>query len=455
MVEHKSARQVAFEILERIEYHGAYANIAVNQALRGAVTKQDRAFITELVYGTVRMRLALKWVLEKFLVKPWHKLDPEIRLILMLGAYQLLYMDKVPARAAVNEMVNLAKKVSNRGAAGFVNGVLRNVIRNLDQISWPCKERDPVAYLSVVYSHPRWLVERWLERFGFEETEALCRYNNSPAPTTARVNTLKTTGAALIQQLAEEDVETSPGKLMPEAVVIKSEKPLAELAAYKQGMFTLQDESSMLPARVLAARPGSLVVDGCAAPGGKATHIAQLMNNEGRIIACDVHEHKISLIKQNKERLGCSIIQERMLDARELGRVYRQQVDYLLLDVPCTGLGVLSRRADARWRKNREDIKEMTRLQWEILTKAVPCLKPNGVLVYSTCTLTQEENEDMISAFLKQFPEFVMDDLTPYIPFKLLDKDITTARNGYLQLLPQHYGVDGFFVARIKRRGDS
>ncbi len=453
MITEKSAREIALETLRKIEYHGAYANLAANQAIQGAVTKLDRAFITELVYGTVRRRLTLRWVLEQFLARPWRKLDPDVRLILLLGTYQLLYMDKVPASAACNEMVNLTKKTGHRGTAGFVNGVLRNIARNINNINWPDRDKEPVEYLSVIHSHPRWLVERWVQRFGFAGTDKLCAYNNRPAPVTARINTLKTDRKGLEQKLRLEDVQFSPGTLMPEALTIKAGPPLDQLQSFKEGLFTLQDESSMLPARVLAPAPGSLVIDACAAPGGKTTHLAELMANRGKLIACDVHNHKLKLINSNKKRLGCTIVEEILLDARCLGEKYPQQADFLLLDVPCSGLGVLARRADARWRKRPEDIKKMAKLQWEILAGAARALKPGGVMVYSTCTVTREENQDLIRTFLDRFSRFEGEDITPYLPYPVQGEDGEAARAGYLQLLPQRHGVDGFFVARLKLRG--
>ena len=454
MAAKRSARQIALEVLDRIEYHGAYANLEIQKALQGAVTKQDRAFITELVYGSVRMKLALKWVISQFVSIRWKKIDENIRLVLMLGVYQLLFMDKVPARAVCNEMVDLTKAISNKGAAGFVNGVLRNIVRNSHRISWPDKEKDPVKYLSVTYSHPQWIVEKWFERFGAADTEALCKYNNLPATLTARTNSLKTTISQVKSSLEMENVTVTQGKLLPEALHIKAQKRIDELETFKTGKFILQDESSMLPAKILCPEPGSFVIDGCAAPGGKTTQLAEIMGNSGKILACDIHQHKLRLVEINKERLGCHIVEERLMDARKLGDLFPNQVDYLLLDVPCSGLGVLSRRADARWRKSPDDILHMVELQWQIFTKASRCLKKNGVLVYSTCTIEREENENMINRFLAKFEDFKAVDITPYLPFTLTNADAETARNGYLQMLPQHYGVDGFFVAKIRRLGD-
>ncbi len=454
MVIKRSARQIALEVLDRIEYHGAYANLEIQKVLQGAVTKQDRAFITELVYGSVRMKLTLKWVISQFVSIRWKKIDENIRLVLMLGVYQLLFMDKVPARAVCNEMVDLTKAISNKGAAGFVNGVLRNIVRNYNRISWPDKEADPVKYLSITYSHPQWIIEKWLERFGTADTEALCKYNNLPATLTARTNTLKTTVSQVKSTLEMEHVTVTHGKLLPEALYIKPQKPINELDAFKTGKFILQDESSMLPARILCPEPGSFVIDGCAAPGGKTTQLAEIMGDSGKVLACDIHQHKLKLVEINKERLGCHIVEERLLDARKLGELFPNQVDYLLLDVPCSGLGVLSRRADARWRKSPDDILNMVELQWQILINASRCLKQDGVLVYSTCTIETDENENMINRFLTNFKDFRAVDITPYIPFALTNADAETARNGYLQMLPQHYGADGFFVAKIRRLGD-
>jgi len=447
-----SARELALRVLELVEEEGAYANLALNQVLEEYQPgKLDRAFATELSYGTLRSLNTLDWVLAQFVRKPLESQTAAIRNILRLGAYQLIFMDRVPPSAVCNEGAEMARRYGYPGSVGFVNGVLRNISRRAKEIKFPEIGHNPVEHISLRYSHPPWLVERWLEQFGPEETVALCRANNEPAPNTVRTNTLKLTRDGLAARLREDGLTVRETVYAPEGLHIEGFFSLGSLAALKEGLFQVQDESSMLACRALMPRPGARVLDSCSAPGGKTTHLAQLMENQGEITAVDIHPHKLKLLDENCSRLGINIVKELAGDARELPEKLHGWADFVLVDAPCTGLGVLRRRPDARWRKKPDQFPAVVRLQAEILAGAARCLKAGGVLVYSTCTITYEENLGQVKNFLKLHPDFLLEDLTPFLP-ESLDTEGTMA-GGYLQLLPHRHGMDGFFIARIRKKG--
>ena len=451
-----SARAMALEILYLVDHDEAYSNLALNSVLeKYRPEKLDRGFVTELVYGVLRTRNTLDWVLGRFLKKPITGLTPWIRNILRAGVYQLMYMDKVPESAAVNESVNLAKRYGHKGTVGLVNGVLRNVVRNLKEITFPDREKQPVQYIAVRYSHPEWLVERWLGEFGFAETVELCQANNEIPSNAVRTNTLRINRDELSQKLTEEGIQVAEGRFAPETLVLDGFKSVGSIAAHREGLFLVQDESSTLVGHALQPAPGSRVIDACSAPGGKTTHLAQLMGNRGRIVACDVHEHKIDLIRENADRLGITIIEPLLYDAASLHEKFAgEQADYILVDAPCSGLGVLRRRPEIRWRKEPEQIKELPKLQLAILESAVRCLKPGGVLVYSTCTITEEENTGVVREILRRRPDLQPEGLQDCLPGALSDMaGLDTSQAGYVQFLPHRHGMDGFFIARFRKIG--
>lgn len=447
-----SAREIALEVLEAVECEGSYASLALNRLMeKYRPGKLDRAFATELAYGTLRFLKTIDWVLGQFVKQPLSAQTAPVRNILRLSVYQLMYLDKVPASAACNEGAEMAKKHGHPGAVKFVNGVLRGIARRISDIKFPGLADDPVGHISIKYSHPAWMVERWIREYGTEETILLCRSNNAPSPNTVRVNTLKITRDGLVEKLKREGLALKETAVAPEGIKIEGFLSIASIAAFREGLFLVQDESSMLASRVLAPVPGSTAIDTCSAPGGKTTHLAQLMENRGEIFAFDVHPHKLDLIKENSARLGIDIIKEFSGDAREMPEKLHNSADYVLVDAPCSGLGVLGRRPDARWRKEPGQIAGLVRLQAEILDSSSRCVKENGVMVYSTCTITREENLGQVEDFLAGHPEFMLEDLTPLIP-RSLDVDGTMA-GGYLQILPHRHGMDGFFIARMRKEG--
>ncbi|MEW6623200.1 MAG: 16S rRNA (cytosine(967)-C(5))-methyltransferase RsmB [Bacillota bacterium] len=445
-------REAALKGIAQVFDKGAFTNIIVNKLLKGDnFAPLERRFLTELIYGTIRHKNSLEWIMDQYVQQK--KVDQWIKYIVMLGIYQLYYLNKVPASAACNESVELAKKYGNKGSVRFVNGVLRNIARNIDKIVFPSMEEDPLKHISLTYSHPAWMVQMWIKEYGIDETIKLCIHNNSKAPNTMRVNTLKTGVSSLKTLLKEQGIIAKGTRYAPEGLDIENFEQIDNLEAFKQGLFIMQDEASMLVSRALNPRPDSLIVDGCAAPGTKTTHLAQLSNHRSTIIAYDVHQHKLKLISQNARRLGIDCIEVRLGEAQNIGSLMKEKVDYLLLDVPCSGLGVLRRRADLRWKKNQDTLHNLPRLQREILDGAAPCLKPGGVLVYSTCTINSEENIKVIQGFLKDFSGYRMDSIMPYLPGELLmDADLyENSLKGYIQLLPHKHNMDGFFISRIIR----
>lgn len=449
-----TAREIGLRVLYAVEEEGAYANLTLNRFLQeSALSRPDRGLVTELVYGTLKRRATLDWVLTKFLSRPLEKLDPWIREILRQGAFQLLFLDRIPASAACNEAVNLAKIFGHSGTAGLVNGVLRNVVRNRENLDFPDSETDPAAYLETRQSHPRWLIEKWVRELGGEETSALCAANNETPPITVRTNTLKITRERLIEILREEGIAAEPARYAPEGIIVGDLAALSSLASFREGLFQVQDESSMLAARIVNPKPGDLVIDACSAPGGKTTHLAELMQNQGRVVALDVHPHKLHLIEDNCRRLGIEIVETRTADARTLPGEWAGKADCVLVDAPCSGLGVIRRRPEIRWRQGPEQIAGLADLQKELLTAAAGCVRPGGTLVYSTCTISEAENSRAAAEFTAAHPEFVRADLLPYLPQGLRPAGVSDQLPlVQIQLLPHHHGTDGFFIARWERK---
>ena len=443
-----TAREVALKIINDIHVNDAYANIALTRELgRQNLSDQDRRFVTELVYGTIKAGNTLDWMLGQYINRPLNKIPPIVCDILRMGIYQIFFLSKVPVSAACNQAVELTKKYGHAGTVKFVNAVLRNAGRSPEKIVYPDKSKNPVRYLALKYYHPEWMVSRWIKRLGYEATEALCSINNDTPPLCLRTNTLKLSTSDLILKLNQENVICSPSQLAPEGIICTEHPSLKSLASLREGLFQVQDESSMLVAHVLDPQPGEFVIDACGAPGGKSTHIAALMKNDGQVISTDIYEHKLALTRENAERLGITIIETKVMDATTIGDYFPQKADRVLVDAPCSGLGVLRRKPDSRWRKNEAMLSDLPKLQLAILNSAADCVKPNGVLVYSTCTIEPEENQDVIKAFLSQRKDFSLQPVGEYTP--------TRNSADMLQLLPHVDQSDGFFIARmVRKRGE-
>lgn len=440
-----NAREIAIKIINTVHSKEAYANVALaKELIKRDVSEQDRRFITELVYGTVKTAQTLDWILLKYINRSLDKITPIILDILRMGVYQIFFMSKVPNSAACNQAVELAKKYGHAGTVKFVNAVLRSAVRAPEKAKYPTLESDPLERISLEFYHPEWLVKKWINQFGIDETIKLCQFDNVSAPLSIRTNTLKTTRSKLMQILADEKIECHISPFAPEGIICTEHPTLGSLKSLKDGLFQVQDESSMVVAHVLDPKPGEIILDTCSAPGGKTTHIAALMKNYGKIIAMDIYEHKLEKIEQNANRLGISIIETKLCDATQIDQVYEKKIDKVLVDAPCSGLGVLRRKADARWKKTAELLNELPILQKRILHSAAKTVKVGGILVYSTCTIVEEENQEVVKAFLEENQEFILENTSDFLPQK-------DRKDRMIQYLPHVEQVDGFFIARMKR----
>lgn len=438
-------RQAAVDILSAIEEREAYAGLALDaQLARRAVPPTARAYVTEVVYGVLRWRGTLDWMIEQCSRRPVAELDPAVRHILRVAAYEVRFLETVPAPVACHAAVELAKARFHRGVAAFVNGVCRQLARReaAGDWPWPDLQDDPVTALAVRTSHPPWLVARWTERLGVEEARQLCEANNVPPPLHLRVNALRTTREELAARLGEHGAQVQAGPWAPQSLHVRGLGRVADHPDFQAGLFTVQDEGAQLVSLVLDPQPGERVVDLCAAPGGKTTHLAELMGNRGQVVAVDVHPHKLPLVERAARRLGIDIITTVAADGRTLpGKL--APAHRVLVDAPCTGLGVVRRRPDLRWRKGPEEIGALSRLQGELLEAAGRLTAPGGVLVYSTCSTEPEETTRVVRAFLESHPEFAPSPL-PLPVFVPAD-----GFGGYLY--PHRHGTDGFFVARLQK----
>ena len=439
-----NARLVALRVIDSVFSNGAYSNIALNKAFAvNPVSDLDRRFVTELVYGCIKAKGTLDWILEQNVSRPLNKISPAILNILRLGVFQIFFLERIPASAACNEAVNLAKKFGHIGTVKFVNAVLRNCVRNKEKIVYPSKKENELLYLALKLQHPEWLIKRWIREYGIEDTEKLCIFNNQVPPVTLRVNTLVITRDELLNRLAKDEFQVRPSEWSKDGIVCEKLPSLGLLFKKYNNCFYVQDESSMLVAGILNPKPGQRVIDVCAAPGGKTTHLAQLMENKGEIIATDIHAHKIGLIRDNAKRLGIEIIKTEIKDAAENVQTWNESADCVLVDAPCSGLGVLRRRAEARWTKTEAGLKEFPELQLAILNNAARYLKPGGRLVYSTCTLESAENVGVVQTFLKLNKQYELAGFAHPKTGEII-KD--------LQILPQKDGIDGFYICALKHK---
>lgn len=440
----KNARQVAFEALLKVHKDGAYSNLVVDSLLKDhpELDERDKAFVCNIVYGTLDRLILIDYNLGLYLNQPVRKLRPELHTILRMGTYQLLFMDKVPSRAAVNESVNLAKVNKSKFAASMVNAVLRRVSDNGLRLP-ECSETDP-NYLAIKYSCPEWLISLWIEAYGFDNAVALAEKALEAPPVVVRANTTKISADELIWKLAEEGVISQKTDIAPDALILSNTGSVDELLAYQEGLFHAQDLASQICCMALDAKEGETVFDLCSAPGGKAFTIAETMNNTGILRAFDIYQSRVELIKSGAERLGLTNVYAFLSDASIYNENYGL-ADKVLCDVPCSGLGIIRRKPEIRF-KSREDIDNLPELQYRILCNAIKYLKDGGRIVYSTCTLNPKENSEICDRFLQEHPEFSSVKLFPEFPrYGEGDK--------YLTLMPHLHSTDGFFVAAFVKNG--
>ncbi|WFA09813.1 16S rRNA (cytosine(967)-C(5))-methyltransferase RsmB [Tissierella sp. Yu-01] len=444
-----NSREIALNTLLDIDKNKSYSNLSISKHISGELSQQDENFIRELVYGVLENKSYIDHILSKVSKVKLKKIHPAILEIIRLGIYQLVFMDRVPTSAAVNESVNLAKKYGHKGSIGFVNGVLRNISRDKENIS-KIEIKDKVKYLSIKYSHPEFLVKRFIEEFGYEFTEELLIANNTTPKLNLRVNTLKTTKSELMKRLMDKGFIVTEGKYAKDAIIIHNPSRITSLDEFMNGYFTIQDESSMLVGQVLAPIEGSMVIDVCSAPGGKSTHMAQLMNNKGKILSRDLFDHKIKLVDENRKRLGIDIIDTQVYNALNLDTGLIGKFDYCLVDAPCSGFGLIRRKPEIKWNRTEEDINELSTLQIKILEISKNYLKYNGVLLYSTCTIIDDENINIIKKFLEDNPEFKLVSINDEL---YNAEKIDSAKDGYIQLYPNIHSTDGFFIAKMVKQG--
>lgn len=433
------ARNIALNCLYKIDEENGYSNIVLDEYLnkyREKLNKKDINLISEIVYGTITWKLTIDTILQKYSKIKLKKMSCWVLNILRMGAYQILFLDKVPKSAAVNESVNLTKKYAFKSSS-FVNAILRKIekqdyeeLKNIQNQ----KER-----ISKVYSMPEWLVEELLKEYSLQTVKKICKYSNEKPKTTIRINTLKTNKEEFFKKLEESNIEYEESSI-ENFIHIKNVKNIGDLELFKQGLFTVQDMGAGKISLMLLPKENEVVLDACSAPGGKTTHLAELMKNEGEIIACDIHPHRIKLVKENASRLGINIIKTELNDATNFIKKYKEKFDKILLDVPCLGIGVIKRKPDIKWQRNVEDIEEITKIQLEILNKCSKYLKIEGELVYSTCSILKNENENIINKWLESKNEEGIQNREKY---KLVDEE---------KILPDE-NTDGFYICKIKRIG--
>lgn len=444
MAKISNPRQLAVVTLDKLDGTEDFLReILDSQLKQNALKKIDQGLYTELVYGTVRMRANLDYILERFSSRPLSKIQPAILNVLRVALYQIFYLDRIPHSAAVNEAVKLARLFGHEGVAKFTNGILRKVVRERATITYPSLEKEPVEHISLKYSFPTWIVELWIKWWGIKETKSLCQAMNEQPTMHIRINNLKTTSQEIQEHFDTRGITSKPGNFVPEVRQVHPGNLVVNDPWLSAGKYYVQDESSALAAHALQVEPGQLVYDLCSAPGGKATHLAQLMEDKGKILAFDLSEKRLKAVEENSQRLGLSIIETRQGDASQ--NLKLPLAPRVLVDAPCSGLGTMRHRPDIRWRKTKEEVLELAALQKKILSQAANYVAFGGLLLYTTCTLTKWENEDVANWFLENHPQFEPHSFPEWFP------ENPGEPSWMRTLLPHHHFVDGFFLAIFRK----
>ncbi len=439
-------RKLALEALYKIDKEEAYSNIVLDELLnknRNVLSNKDINFISELVYGVTTWKLTLDTIIQKYSKIKIKKISPWVINILRMGAYQIVFLDKVPKSAAVNESVNLCKKYGGK-SVGFVNAILRKV-EKFDYLEL-FEIKNDIEKISKTNSMPEWIVKELNNEFNAEKVNEICKNSNLKPKITIRVNNLKTTKNELKKSLQSKEIEVEDG-ILEDFLYLKNVKNITNLDEYKKGLFTMQDESAGLTALVLNPKEGESILDCCSAPGGKTTYIAELMNNNGNIKAWDLYKHRLDKVQENSKRLGIDIIKTEENDATVLKEEYIEKYDKILIDAPCLGLGVIKRKPDIKWQRKFEDIEEISKIQEKILNTCSEYLKKGGILVYSTCSIVKSENDKIVEKFLKS-ENFELEEINN-INIENLENKIT--KKGIIKLYPSE-NMDGFFISKLIKK---
>ncbi|MDR3627504.1 MAG: 16S rRNA (cytosine(967)-C(5))-methyltransferase RsmB [Ignavibacteriaceae bacterium] len=438
---YEGVRGLAVKILNRVERTDAYLEKLLDNEMRNVeLSGQDKALLYEIVHGVIRWMGRLDWVLNGFYKGQFSKAISNIKNALRVALYQIMFLDRIPDHAIVNEAVEFVKKLQGQKSADFTNAVLRNIIRSKNAIRYPDPEEDLIGYLSAFYSHPSWMVKRYVERFGREATEKLLQTNNEKPFLTLKINALKTTPEEFKKLLNSVNLKYVQGKYLPEFFQLQNLTNITAWDYFVQGYFNVQDESAGLACRLLDAKPGMRILDLCAAPGGKSAYIAGLIQDQGEIIALDRYDSRLSIMRKNIERLGIKCIKTIEVNALEYNA---EPFDRILTDTPCLGSGTLSKKPDIKWKKDLFDLRKISTMQYDLLVKASTLLKTGGVLVYSTCSIEPEENFGIVKKFLDNHPQFKLKDASEVLPKELTDE------NGCTQTLPHIHHMDGAFAAKL------
>lgn len=438
-----NSRELAFKTLYDIERNKNYSNISINKNFKNVnISDQEKGLATELIYGIIENKYYLNYIIDKLSKIKSKKMSTYVKISLWLGIYQILFLDSIKDHAAVNESVNLIKKYDKK-SSGFVNAILRNVLRQKDSIM-EIKDKEIKDELSIKYSYNPWIVEKWIKDFGQEFTEDLLDANAEKPNLYIRTNTLKISRDELIGKLAKEGIKCTKVNGIDEAIMVQNLKNIEGNELFKLGYFTIQDISSMLVGKIANPEKDSKVLDICSAPGGKTTHVATIMENTGQVIARDVFDHKLKLIKSTVNRLGLTNVHVENRDALKLDDNSIDKFDYVLADVPCSGLGIIRRKPEIKF-KEASELSGLPDIQSKILNNASKYVKENGTLIYSTCTIHDEENIDVVEQFLKENKNFEL------VPIENINIDLDNQEKGYIKIYPNIHGMDGFFIAKLKR----
>jgi len=438
-----NARETALRVLISCRTNGAWADAALKaQISRDGLSGTDAALCSRIVYGVMQNRMLLDYYIGAYCSQKPDHLQVPLLDILRIGAYQILYLDKIPDSAAVNEAVNLTRLVKRGQASGLVNAVLRKISQNKENLP-VISEKDVEKYLSIKYSHPKWLVKRLIGFLGREETEAFLAANNAVAPITVQVNPLRITPDDLKAELTDAGVSVKEHEWVPGCFELSGTGDLTALEAFKEGKFLVQDPAARLVSMIADIQPGQNVLDVCAAPGGKSFSAAFSMKNQGHIQSCDLHENKLVRIQESAARLGITCIETASADGRRQNTDWVEKFDTVLVDAPCSGLGIIRKKPDTRYKK-ADDLFTLPVIQSAILENASTYVRPGGVLVYSTCTILPEENEQVVTAFLAEHPDFTMESFDLPEPMGVV--------SGQLTLWPQRHDTDGFYICRMRKR---